>query len=31
MKLIDLNHKALIFVDTPRHTLLESYNVIAKS
>ena len=24
MKLIDLNHKALIFVDTPRHTLLEA-------
>jgi hypothetical protein len=24
MKLIDLNHKALIFVDTPKHTLLEA-------
>lgn len=24
MKLIELNHKALIFVDTPRHTLLEA-------
>jgi hypothetical protein len=24
IKLIDLNHKALIFVDTPKHTLLEA-------
>jgi len=24
MKLIDLNHKALIFLDTPNHTLLEA-------